>query len=102
MADLSRPGGAVVQVPALAKEMGERFRLAGHELYLVGGIVRDLLLGRVREDADLDFATDALPRETTRLLRDWAERNVRLVGVKYGTVAARRANRVVEVTTFRQ
>jgi poly(A) polymerase len=102
MADLSRPDGAVVQVPALAKEMGERFRLAGHELYLVGGIVRDLLLGRVREDADLDFATDALPRETTRLLRDWAERNVRLVGVRYGTVAARRGDRVVEVTTFRQ
>lgn len=102
MADPSRPGGAVVQVPALAKEMGERFRLAGHELYLVGGIVRDLLLDRVREDADLDFATDALPRETTRLLRDWAERNVRLVGVKYGTIAARRGDRVVEVTTFRQ
>jgi poly(A) polymerase len=102
MADLSRPDGAVVQVPALAREMGERFRLAGHELHLVGGIVRDLLLGRVREDADLDFATDALPRETTRLLRDWAERNVRLVGVRYGTVAARRGDRVVEVTTFRQ
>ncbi|MGH2525161.1 MAG: HDIG domain-containing metalloprotein, partial [Actinomycetota bacterium] len=102
MADPSRPGGAVVQVPALAKEMGERFRLAGHELYLVGGIVRDLLLDRVREDADLDFATDALPRDTTRLLRDWAERNVRLVGVKYGTIAARRGDRVVEVTTFRQ
>jgi poly(A) polymerase len=102
MADLSRPDGAVVQVPALAKEMGERFRLAGHEIYLVGGIVRDLLLGRVQEEADLDFATEALPRETTRLLRDWAERNVRLVGVRYGTVAARRGDRVVEVTTFRQ
>ncbi|MGH2525612.1 MAG: hypothetical protein ACRDG2_02595, partial [Actinomycetota bacterium] len=64
MADPSRPGGAVVQVPALAKEMGERFRLAGLELYLVGGIVRDLLLYRVREVADLDFANDALQRDT--------------------------------------
>ena len=38
--------GAVLDVPALAKELGERFAAAGHELYLVGGSVRDLVLGR--------------------------------------------------------
>ena len=46
MADRSRPnGGARLEIPPIATELGERFRLAGHELYLVGGAVRELLLG---------------------------------------------------------
>ena len=61
MADRSRPnGGARLEIPPIATELGERFRLAGHELYLVGGVVRDLLLGR-ELGGDLDFATDAAP-----------------------------------------
>jgi poly(A) polymerase len=102
MADRSgSDDGAHLEVPSVAKELGERFRLAGHELYLVGGIVRDLLLGKVREDADLDLATDAPPRETTRILRGWADRQY-LVGVKYGTVGARRGDLLFEITTFRK
>jgi poly(A) polymerase len=65
MAGRSSDPGALLEVPPLAVELGERFRLAGHELHLVGGVVRDLLLGR--EHGDLDFATDALPRETTKV-----------------------------------
>jgi poly(A) polymerase len=100
MADRSRPnGGARLEIPPIATELGERFRLAGHELYLVGGVVRDLLLGR--DHGDLDFATDAVPRETTQVLRGWAER-LYLVGVKFGTVGARRGDRVLEITTFRE
>jgi len=91
--------GALIDVPPVAVELGERFRTAGFELYLVGGVVRDLLLGRT--PGDLDFATDALPRDTTRLLRGWAERQY-LVGVKYGTVGARRGDDALEITTFRQ
>jgi len=99
MAGPTRPGaGALLEVPPVARELGERFRLAGHELYLVGGVVRDLLLGR--DHGDLDLATDALPRETTKILRGWADRQY-LVGVKYGTVGARKGNRVFEITTFR-
>jgi poly(A) polymerase len=102
MAGPTRPeAGALLEIPSVARELGERFRLAGHELYLVGGVVRDLLMGRVRDDADLDLATDALPRETTKVLRGWAERQY-LVGVRYGTVGARRGERVFEITTFRQ
>ena len=102
MADRSgSDDGAHLEVPSVARELGERFRLAGRELYLVGGIVRDLLLGNVREDADLDLATDALPRETTRILRGWADRQY-LVGVKYGTVGARRGDLLFEITTFRK
>ena len=100
MADRSRPnGGARLEIPPIATELGERFRLAGHELYLVGGVVRDLLLGR--DHGDLDFATDAVPRETTVVLRGWAER-LYLVGVKFGTVGARRDDQVLEITTFRE
>ena len=101
MADRSRPnGGARLEIPPIATELGERFRLAGHELYLVGGVVRDLLLGR-ELGGDLDFATDAVPRQTTTSLRGWAER-LYLVGVKFGTVGARRGDHVLEITTFRE
>jgi poly(A) polymerase len=91
--------GAALDVPPLAKELGARFADAGHELYLVGGTVRDLLLGR--EAPDWDFATSAHPRETTKVLRGWAERQY-LVGVRFGTVGARKDGRVLEITTFRE
>jgi poly(A) polymerase len=99
MAGRSSDAGALLEVPALATELGERFRLAGYELCLVGGVVRDLLLGR--EHGDLDFATDALPRETTRVLRGWADRQY-LVGVRFGTVGARRGPDLIEITTYRE
>jgi poly(A) polymerase len=100
MADRSRPnGGARLEIPPVATELGDRFRLAGHELHLVGGGVRDLLLGR--DLVDLDFATDAVPAETTKILRGWAM-PLYLVGVKYGTVGARHAGRNLEITTFRE
>ena len=104
MADRSRPnGGARLEIPPVATELGERFRLAGRELYLVGGAVRDHLLGRDLDDPglDLDFATDAVPAETTKILRGWAF-PLYLVGVKFGTVGARRDERVLEITTFRE
>ncbi|HET7235997.1 MAG TPA: CCA tRNA nucleotidyltransferase [Actinomycetota bacterium] len=99
MSGRSSDAGALLEVPPLATELGERFRLAGHELSLVGGVVRDLLLGRAH--GDLDFATDALPRETTRVLRGWADRQY-LVGVKFGTVGARRGPDLLEITTYRE
>src|SRR5437764_6764709 len=88
-----------LDVPELAGELGERFALAGHRLYLVGGVVRDLVMGR--QFQDLDFATDATPPETTRVLRGWAD-SVYLVGVRFGTVGARKGRVVIEVTTFRK
>ncbi|MDP9328688.1 MAG: CCA tRNA nucleotidyltransferase [Actinomycetota bacterium] len=93
--------GAVLEVDPLAVELGERFAAAGHQLYLVGGVVRDLLLGNLAPDADFDFATDAPPHETMKVLRGWAD-GVYLVGVKFGTVGARKGGRILEVTTFRQ
>jgi poly(A) polymerase len=102
MTEPRNPGaGAVLEVDPLAIELGERFSTAGHQLYLVGGVVRDLVLGRAAPDADVDFATDASPQQTTKLLRGWADA-VYLVGVKFGTVGARKNGRILEITTFRQ
>jgi poly(A) polymerase len=90
-----------LEIDPLAKELGDRFQAAGHELYLVGGWVRDLVMGRIVPDTDADLATDASPAETSRLLRGWAEAQY-LVGVRFGTVGARRHGRLVEITTFRE
>jgi poly(A) polymerase len=102
MTEPRKPGaGAVLQVDPLAIELGERFATAGHQLYLVGGAVRDLVLGHSATGADLDFATDASPRQSTKLVRGWADA-VHLVGVRFGTVGARKDGRLLEITTFRQ
>ena len=90
-----------LEIDPLAKEVGDRFQAAGHELYLVGGVVRDLVMGRLVPDADMDLATDASPAETSRILRGWAEAQY-LVGVRFGTVGARRHGRLIEITTFRE
>jgi poly(A) polymerase len=90
-----------LEIDPLAKELGDRFQAAGHELFLVGGAVRDLVTGRLAPGTDTDFATDATPAETSRLLRGWAEAQY-LVGVRFGTVGARRHGRVIEITTFRE
>ncbi len=95
------PTGAVIQVDPLAKELGERFVAAGHQLFLVGGSVRDLVLGRPEDTRDLDFCTDAAPHETTQALRGWADRRY-LVGVQFGTVGALKDGQLLEITTFRE
>jgi poly(A) polymerase len=89
----------VLDVPPIAKELGELFADAGHELYLVGGSVRDLMLGR--PIPDLDFCTSAHPTETTKVLQGWADRRY-LVGVKFGTVGALKGGERIEITTYRR
>lgn len=90
--------GAAIEVDPLAQELGEVFAGAGYQLYLVGGVVRDALLGRPH--TDLDLATDALPQETLRILRGWADRQY-LMGIRFGTVGARKGETDLEITTFR-
>ncbi|HEX2027644.1 MAG TPA: CCA tRNA nucleotidyltransferase [Nitriliruptorales bacterium] len=81
------------------RALGERFAAAGHQLYLVGGSVRDTLL-QARALPDLDFATSARPEDTARLLHGWAD-HVWDIGARFGTISARKGDRTVEVTTFR-
>jgi poly(A) polymerase len=90
---------AMLDVDPLAKELGERFTAAGFELYLVGGVVRDAMLGRT--SPDMDLATSAKPHETIRVLRGWAEDRYQ-AGVRFGTVGARKGGRLFEITTFRE
>jgi poly(A) polymerase len=90
-----------VEAPDVARKLGERFSGAGFQIYLVGGSVRDLMLGRFGPDSDLDFATDATPTETVRVIRGWADRHY-LVGARFGTVGARKDGRRLEITTFRE
>ena len=82
------------------RPLAERFVGAGHGVYLVGGIVRDLVLGRVRPGADLDLTTDALPDQTMALLSGWADA-VWTQGRAFGTIGARKGDTVFEVTTHR-
>ncbi|GAA3751703.1 CCA tRNA nucleotidyltransferase [Plantactinospora mayteni] len=88
----------LLRVSPVADELGRRFTRAGHELHLVGGSVRDALLGRLGED--LDFATDAHPDETLRLLKGWAEATWE-TGREFGTIGAQRDGLRLEITTFR-
>ena len=89
-----------LEVPSEAVELGDRFARAGHRLLLVGGAVRDLLLGRP-SGREFDFSTDARPDQTLRVLRGWAEHQY-LQGIRFGTVGARRGGVTVEITTFRK
>lgn len=89
---------AMLTVPELALELGERFASAGYSLHLVGGSVRDALLGRPL--ADLDFTTDARPEQVVALARGWAEA-VWETGIAFGTVGLARAGWTLEVTTYR-
>ncbi len=88
--------------PILAETapLAERFEQAGRRLYLVGGIVRDILLGRALDQPDIDLTTDARPQETKAILRGWADA-VWAQGERFGTIGARKGDRAFEITTHR-
>nr|WP_246170436.1 CCA tRNA nucleotidyltransferase [Pseudonocardia hierapolitana] len=88
----------MVTVGPVAEELASRFADAGHRLYLVGGSVRDALIGR--EVSDLDFTTDARPEEILDVVRGWTDA-VWDTGIAFGTVGARKRGTTVEITTFR-
>lgn len=88
-------------------ELGALYATAGHDLYLVGGSVRDVLLGHLVHD--LDFTTSADPDTSERLLRNFAEA-VWDIGKDFGTISAKKTTTdeygndvewVIEVTTYR-
>ena len=79
-------------------ELALAFMAEEAPLALVGGPVRDALLGRLT--SDLDFTTAATPDRIKVLLRDWAE-DVWETGIEFGTVSAQRGDIKVEITTYR-
>jgi poly(A) polymerase len=82
----------------LLTDLGSRFVDTGHEIALVGGPVRDAFLGRV--SPDLDLTTSAGPDQTEAILAGWADAHWD-VGRAFGTIGARKAGHVIEVTTYR-
>src|ERR671914_703936 len=89
-----------LEIPEPLERLGEAFREAGHELYLVGGSVRDALLGRPNPYAHPDAATDAHPKEIKRILRPFAE-HLWAVGERFGTIVAKVDDYEIDVTTYR-
>jgi len=81
------------------RPLAARFDAAGHRLYLVGGIVRDLVLGRPL-DGDIDLTTDARPERTAELVRGWADA-VWEQGARFGTVGLKHGETTYEITTHR-
>jgi len=88
----------LVQRSPLLVELGQRFATAGHELFLVGGSVRDALLARLGDD--LDLTTDARPEQVLALVEGWAETTWD-AGIAFGTVGLQKQGARVEITTYR-
>jgi poly(A) polymerase len=89
---------ALNQYADILRDLGGLFADAGHELYLVGGSVRDALLGRL--GTDLDFTTDARPEQMHAILRPWADA-LWDTGIEYGTIGVGKRDQRMEITTFR-
>lgn len=89
------------KIPKIALDLASAFERAGHKVWLVGGWVRDALLGTA-DEADLDFATDARPEKSLEVLKSWSTNKVWTTGMDFGTVGAQKGSKRVEVTTFRR
>ena len=86
------------RVPPVVDELGARFTDAGEQIALVGGPVRDAMLGRLHND--LDLTTSARPEITEKLLAGWADA-VWDMGRAFGTIGCRKGDWTIEITTYR-
>ncbi len=93
-----RVGAELDRIGSVIDELGARFAQAGEELALVGGPVRDAMIGRLQND--LDFTTSASPETTERLVSGWADA-VWDMGRAFGTIGCRKGPWQVEITTYR-
>lgn len=93
LADLLEAGAPLL-------DLADRFSAAGHACYLVGGTVRDAILGTLATDHDIDVATGARPDAVEEIVRSWAD-HVWLQGRRFGTIGCEKDGRRFEITTFR-
>jgi poly(A) polymerase len=96
--DLRSRIDAEIDANPFLSELGELFEAAGHELAVVGGPVRDAVLGRPGND--WDFATSARPDDIERIAGSWADA-MWDVGREFGTIGLRKGDSQLEITTYR-
>ena len=95
------PADALAPLLSEAAPLIEAFGRSGHRLYLVGGIVRDLMAERIDDlEGDLDFTTDAIPPAIKTIIGPvvdalWTQ------GERFGTIGAKIGDRTYEITTHR-
>lgn len=85
-----------MQIPSYAANILSALEAAGHEAYIVGGCVRDSIMGMTPHDYDI--TTSALPQETERVFEGF---RIIETGIKHGTITVLSEDRPVEITTFR-
>ena len=90
--------GTLRQHSAIISTLADAYRSAGFTLALVGGPIRDAILGRVGND--LDFATSARPSDSVKILKKWGDA-IWETGAAFGTITAKKGDVTVEVTTYR-
>lgn len=86
----------MLELPTGAARVLEQLHRHGHQAYVVGGCVRDSLLGLAPKDWDI--CTDALPEQMQQIFSGW---HVIETGLKHGTLTVMHAHEPYEVTTFR-
>lgn len=84
----------MITAPATIRRLAQRYHDAGHQLYIVGGAVRDSLLNR--KVSDYDFTTSAPPQITRSLFRRTIP-----TGIEHGTITVIFEGKPYEITTFR-
>jgi poly(A) polymerase len=99
--DQRRAAAALLREPAAAiTGLAALFAAEGHELALVGGMIRDVFLRREVRDREYDLATDARPEQVRQIVARWADK-IWETGIEFGTVGLRRGDVICEITTYR-
>ena len=83
-------------IPAYVENIIDKLEEGEYEAYIVGGSVRDLLLGR--QPSDYDITTNALPEEIQEVFKDY---RILEIGKQFGTIVVMQEEGTIEVTTFR-
>ena len=99
--DQRRAAAALLREPAAAMTgLVRLFAAEGHQLALVGGMVRDVFLGRRVDDREYDLATDARPEQVRQIAARWADK-IWETGIEYGTIGLRKGDVICEITSYR-